>query len=285
MKLSKPAILYTVGTVVAVVATLAGPSIVARLASPTTSLNHLSGTSKLVVPDPESLPFLLVVGARPERMAEEDPRPHRNSQVGLYQRDPKGSGWELVEGPLPIRASSTSRNPRPKGGASDSQYGYLSVPMGLFTLRQDVWRDRVTPAFLISDWGSFGGTIGLRRVQELRRINGEGKEVVMESANSKSGSWIHPTLTVNWSGGDSNGCMNLFRPEKRVPGESYPYDEFLAWLSSRDITPGPSDWLPLVVLPHDRISDDKQDLAARLPMSIFSQARALQGEQLEDVKP
>jgi hypothetical protein len=52
---------------------------------------------------------VLVVGARPERMAEDDPIPHRNSQVALYQRSEKGAGWTLVEGPLAMRASSTAR--------------------------------------------------------------------------------------------------------------------------------------------------------------------------------
>lgn len=149
-----------------------------------------------------------------------------------------------------------------------------------------MWRDKKTPAFLISDWGTIGGTIGLQRVQEIRRFDGEGQEYVVQSANSKKGSWIHPTITQNWADGDSNGCMNLYRPQKPEEGKSYPYDEFLALFSSRELTPGLNgDWIPMVILPHDRVSDGKDSLAAVLPNSIFDSARKLQGVQLEDVKP
>ncbi|MBX3730911.1 MAG: hypothetical protein KF858_17175 [Candidatus Sumerlaeia bacterium] len=216
---------------------------------------------------PADCAYLLVIGRRPERSAEEEELPHRNSRLALYERD--AEGWRKIEGDLPVRSHSTSRreplaeelNPRTD---KSREFGYVSVPVGVFTLAQAPWRDGVTPAFLISDWGRFDGTIGLREPQVIRRATlhaPEGGEPeirteVIRSSIDKTGSWLHPTFTQYWSFGDSNGCINLFRPHRAMAGAApADYDVLLGWLDARGLVPGRESLLPLVIAPFNYVGD------------------------------
>src|SRR5690606_21756358 len=114
---------------------------------------------------------LLVIGRREERRALDDPTPHRNSRVALYRREATHSA--KAAGDLPIRSHSTAMEPLPTAELATRsrgtvRYGFVSVPLGVFSLRQEPWRDGKTPAFLISDWGGHNGTIMLRETQVIR---------------------------------------------------------------------------------------------------------------------
>jgi hypothetical protein len=257
---------------------VAASAVVAGSLSPRVVGLFLSGPKPLDPPAPHVLlapadcAHLLLIGRRPERNAEAEELPHRNSRLALYERD--AEGWRKVEGDLPVRSHSTSRR-EPLGEELDArtnksrEFGYVSVPIGVFTLAQAPWRDGVTPAFLISDWGRFDGTIGLREPQVIRRATlhtpeGGEPEVrieVIRSSLDKTGSWLHPTFTQYWSFGDSNGCINLFRPH-RPTSEAAPadYDVMLGWFEARGLTPGREQLLPLVLAPFDYVGDEATGL-------------------------
>ncbi len=280
-----------------IAAAVAGPSLVARFAAgplPLESGSLLVSTPERF-PTPEQSEWLVIVGRRPERMNLDDPSPHRNSRVALFQRGK--ADWQRVTASLPIRSHSTAiERPDFQGQptGTDRLWGYASVPLGLFTMRQAPWRDGVTPAFELADWGRFDGVIGLAETQVLRRstvrmVRGEQgyereiEDTVLRSAMNKNGSWLHPTHTQRWSSGDSHGCMNLFRPEN-PEGQKYDYDQFLAWFSTRGLTPGPKgDLVPLVVVPFEWVAGSEGELTETVSEALIARARSVQGKQVEEL--
>jgi hypothetical protein len=280
-----------------VVAAVAGPTLVARFAAGPTTLESggLLASAPARFTPPEDCEWLLIVGRRTERMSEDDPIPHRNSRVALYQSGK--TGWQRVTGSLPIRSHSTAIDRpdlegQPKG--TDRLWGYASVPLGVFTMRQAPWRDGTTPAFHLADWGRFDGVIALSQTQVLRRSavrmvsNDEDhkrqiEDTVLRSAMNKTGSWLHPTHTQHWSYGDSHGCMNLYRPEN-PEGQKYDYDEFLSWFSTRGLTPGPDgDLIPLLVVPFEWVAGSGDELTETVTESLVARARSVQGKQVEEL--
>lgn len=257
-----------------------------------------SGAQLAPFPQPEESEYILVVGRRAERMGIEEPIPHRNSRVALYEAE--GGKWRKVASSLPIRSKTTAEAPPPVEtfvGSQSRTYGYVSVPFGIFTMEQGVWRDGETTAFRLGDWGRFDGSIGLAAPQVLRRKrrvdtatsgNDSGEphfeETVLRSSLEKRGSWIHPTRTQQWSHGDSHGCMNLFRPEDPDHGE-YDYDIFLSWFSQRNLELGSEGALiPLIVLPFESVADHtgNGELRPVLEEAIFEEARHKQGHRIEE---
>lgn len=299
---SRNALTWFGGIAFGIMALLAGPLLVARWNSPQTPLH--SGTSSAereAFPAPESCRFLLIVARRPERMGLDDPIPHRNSRVALYERTK--SGWARVTVPLPIRSESTALKRKFPEDAGKSEweklgsytYGYASVPLGVFTLSQHPWRDGVTPAFQISDWGRFDGLIGLHSPQVLRSLETtrnletkafEQSESVIRSSIKKQGSWIHYTHTERWSHGDSNGCMNLYRPTDYA-GKDFPYADFLSWFRERSLEPGPEgDLVPLAVVPFEYVHEPNTDeeLRVNLPRGFLDRVREFQGKQMGEIR-
>lgn len=305
------------GVAVGLAAAVAAPWLAARWNAARSSLGDAGwGVVKAdSFPAPELCEVLLVVARRPERQGEDDPMPHRNSRVALYRRAEQG--WTRAAFPLEIRSETTAIEPKPHTGEIEvagerRTNGYASVPFGVFTLEQAPWRDGVTPAFKISDWGRFDGRIGLHSPQVLRQTvvetdpeTGETTRMVqvLRSSLDKSGSWIHPTHTRIWSHGDSNGCMNLYRPEQikregqteteSAPSsggeEAYPYDIFLSWFSERGLAPGPGpdgDLVPLIVVPFEYVHQPgtEDELMTELPPDIFDRARAIQGRQMGELQ-
>jgi len=240
---------------------------------------------------PESAQFLLVVARRNERFGIDDPIPHRNSRVVLYRRAEKG-GWLRETDSLPIRSLATARYPK-RSEANNSviantRYGFVGVPLGVFTLKKGVWRDGETPAFLISDWGRWDGTIRLKEAQVIRlprQIDEQGNvqsSQVIRSSLKKSGCWIHATRTKTWSHGDSDGCMNLLR-DRASSLEKQDYDKFLSWFDKRGLSPGPQgNLIPLAVVPFE-MAEGEAGLKESLAEGFLKRARQHQGRQLEDL--
>lgn len=291
----KKVLLWSSAVILGIGAAFAGPFLVAKLNSRQTTLGDGFGAQRVeVFPEPETCEYMLVVARRAERQSEEDPIPHRNSLVAFYEREK--SGWQRVTDPLAIRSETTALNKsktyEEMSSPGEHTYGYTSVPFGVFTLSEGVWRDGETPAYLISDWGCFDGRIGLKEPQVLRSLvvsrnaeTGEltGSEQIIRTSLEKRGSWIHYTRTERWSHGDSNGCMNLFRPLDH-DGKTYPYDIFLSWFSQRKLEPGPDgDIVPLVVVPFEYIQaeDSADELMNELPEGFIREALSLQGLNLE----
>jgi hypothetical protein len=193
-----------------------------------------------------------------ERVSINDPTPFRNSKIALYSYQ-RGE-WIKVEGDLPCRATSTSRNVPDLSEFSHIDekliypYGYESVPDGVYSLRLVDWKDGANKAFSISDWGRDDGVISLTRAQEIKLIeiapsvNGSAESRQLGVANSawnKRESYLHPTYTEKWSHGDSRGCLNLYKPAVAEPNVTYDWDRLCIWLNSHRV---PVGQLALVVV-------------------------------------
>lgn len=272
--------------VVGGVAAFLAPHLIARLESETTTYGSAKDNRVEEPSVPNACDFILVVGRREERKQLDDPTPHRNSQIALYKKTPEG--WKRDTRALPIRSTSTAINPgiEPSSQHLESEgiYGYVSIPLGMFSLKQGIWRDGKTRAFLVSDWRSFDGEITLKAPQVIRARSRSGATTVIRSSLTKQGSWIHPTWTEKWSHGDSNGCMNLYQPKDGGDG-SFPYEEFLSWFDERDLIPGPETGdVPLLILPFDIVSESGDELSEELPSGIVEEARSLHGYQSEELK-
>ncbi|MBI1292113.1 hypothetical protein GC173_12865 [bacterium] len=250
----------------------------------------MSATSTAV--QPEDCQWILLVARRNERTSLEDPTPHRNSLVGLYRRET--AGWRLDVKPLPIRSHSTAQSALPINDFDPDdpkQWGYVSVPFGVFMLKQGPWRDNVTPAFLISDWGRTDGTITLQDPQviaqyQLVEIDGQRvtTESVIRSGLTKTGSWLHPTHTRIWSAGDSRGCLNLYRSDKGEPPDQY--GEFLSWLKERELEFSPeSPPVPMILVPFEWVTADGDTLVEILVPETITRARELHGSLIASSDP
>ncbi len=228
--------------------------------------------------------YMLLIGRRPERQFLEDPTPHRNSPIALYQR--MGKEWQKKTEELLTRSTSTNRHfdpESPKGketlrAKAIREYGYHSVPYGEFSLKLVTWRDG-DPAFLISDLERRDGVIQLRELQEIRTIlptrdTDTPYEIQLKSSGwTKRGAYLHSTYTTTWSYGDSNGCINLYKPNvaERSADGRYDYDVLIKWLIDRQILPNNVDMLKLVVLPFDEISVNGL-LPQEIPQAKIEQA-------------
>lgn len=226
--------------------------------------------------------YLLVIARRPEKVFESDSLPHRNSPIALYSRE--GNQWVKEAGDLMCRSTTTNlRPPEPKEipttGSKKRMFGHQSVPTGVYTLTEDVWKDGWNRCFLISDWGRTDGSIVLSEPQVLRYATlvrdknhvpsvevGEVERTTLE----KRGSYLHPTITRYWSYHDSNGCINLYGSSEEGHGETYDWDRFLSWLDKRGIDPHVPNELPLVIGDEDLLIDpESNELQQELPIDFY----------------
>ncbi len=235
-------------------------------------------------PTVEAAEYFVVVARRAERLTADDPTPHRASLVSLYRRD--GQVLRRLEESLSIRANSTMHDPplsqEVKVRAGAYEWGYFSVPYGIFTLAEAPWRDGST-AYLISDWGTYGGTIALAEPQVIRSrswpTENDPTDRVLRSSRSKTASYIHPSITASWSPVDSKGCMNLYKPQDHEAGTS-DYKRFRSWFTERDTVAGPmGDLVALVLLPSDAIPGTTEtEMPLTLPLALLERARDHQGQ-------
>lgn len=235
------------------VAMIAGAGLLAQLTVRSEAPLVMPGPS---VSDVESPPYILVIARQPEKQREEDALPHRNSPIALYKRSE--TGWEKTEGDLITRSTSTcEREPEivELVNVKDRtrEFGFVSVPDGAYSLVQVPWRDTGRPAFLISQWGSWDGTIPLNESQHLQTATliyeGESARVERKTVRSsviKQGSYLHSTHTQFWSFGDSRGCINLYAPQSG--DDLADYGEFLAWFDKYDLIENSRSRAPLVIV-------------------------------------
>lgn len=277
------------------VTAIAAPNLIARWQARPAALGEGARGTVAAFPAPQETEFILLIGRREERMALDDPTPHRNSRIALYRRVANSKDtapvWQRVTDALPVRSHTTALDP-PVAGESyqaDRTYGYASVPLGIFTLEEGPWRDGVTPAFRLSDWGRFNGILGLRETQVLQRItrtepgSDEFETEIVRTALSKSGSWLHPTHTERWSHGDSHGCINLFQPSE-PDGQVHDYDVLLSWFEQYGLEPGPGgDLVALVLVPFEWVGEGQDGLRAMIDGTLIDRAQTVQGYQIEEM--
>lgn len=279
--MTRTVVLWVGGILAGVGLAFAIPHLVAHV-STSQGLRTLERVASSHVPPLDSVEHLVVIGRRPERTHLEDPTPHRNSRIGLYQRGK--SAWNLVRGPLPVRSHSTNPNPpifhtREEAlRRGSSRYGFQSVPEGVFTMVEIPWRNN-NRAFLISDYGRTDGTITLdapqvvvsyRAVEDSEAESGwrlDIDEQAQRSSWDKRESALHPTHTQIWSHGDSNGCINLYHPVNPDDPDFKNSDwmQFLGWLDDAGLR-GEGSFPTLVIVPWEVVSGSQPDsLADTLP--------------------
>lgn len=193
---------------------------------------------------------LLVIHRQRERMSPADQQiPFRNSPIALYKR--QGSDFALVADGLVCRSTSTASDiptsvtvHRP---SEKLEWGYCDVPAGLYTLHFMPWRDTGHTALQISDYKQNGGLIRLSHIQQIRAAEVEHGEIegtwkvrmlpgIVREGYNKRDTYIHPTLTKEWSFADSFGCINLYHPDEKaaISGAS-DWEIFTKWLQDAKV--------------------------------------------------
>ncbi len=263
------------------------PVAVAALALPRV-LVYLESKEEAVlterIPEPWEADYMLLIGRKPEKKYESDDLPHRNSPIALYQK--RNDAWVKQTEELLCRSTTTNeRPPQPKEISSSAEgkrlFGHKSVPPGVYTITEDVWRDGWNRCFLISDWGRTDGSIALSSPQVLRHASLGRKEhgtpfvkigEVEQTYMQKRESYLHPTITQYWSYHDSNGCINLHGSNDRDSEKEYDWDRFLDWLDSRSIDPRKPYGLPLIITDAAAVIDSETGkLSEQLPLRFYEE--------------
>lgn len=229
--------------------------------------------------------YVLLLGRKPEKESSTDTVAFRTSPISLYRWD--GVTWNKLTEDLLTRSTSTNIT-RPSVAEGDDfagnafyekkhfEYGFVSVPLGVYSLKQVNWKQSGDIAFELSDFGRIDGQIALPNPQVIRHVdissNGTGG-ISIEDLKEVSSSWtkekvfIHPSITKYWSRGDSKGCINLFHPVPGFAGDKESdWNKLVKNIETRKIK---IENVFLVILPYEEVTSSKENLADKLESGFY----------------
>lgn len=224
---------------------------------------------------PTACRWVFLIGRRPERQYQQDSTPFRNSPIALYEKTQ--DVWTKREGDLLTRSTTTCENPPRKEDLltvsnyiaqkeRPYEFGYVSVPEGVYRMSKAWSEEKSDPQaewFRLSDWGT-QGVIALDTPQIVRhcvldKSNPDGEWRIVESPGasvhySKTGTYLHGTVTFEWSHRDSKGCINLYSGKRMERPE---WQMFLDWIQQHGLFCSEDTPVGLVIVPFDQVQPRK----------------------------
>lgn len=229
--------------------------------------------------------LMIVVLRKQERSSEKDSQtPFRGSDLCIYTLGVEE--WKQVSRIFRCRSQTTNLN-EPNhaelrlgsSGISSVKFGYVSVPIGLYKAVECKWKDGKNRAFQLSDWNDESSIIRLKEPEILQTLElslSDDNTMLVKNSNSiekvvaKGETYLHPTITREWSYADSFGCINLASYSEG--SSSSDWEEFLKVLdANRRIVHGAVPFIPFLII--DKESSDLDVLPPVFPRGLIDKFR------------